>query len=64
MHLVNIQCDNAPERALHLTGEEEEDLVLERSFYTGTTPTNIQHVKNECCFVAIITLYKYKLIKK
>ena len=26
MHLVNIQCDNAPERALHLTGEEE--LVL------------------------------------
>ena len=25
MHLVNIQCDNAPERALHLTGEEEED---------------------------------------
>ena len=26
MHLVNIQCDNAPERALHLTGEEEESL--------------------------------------
>ena len=25
MHLVNIQCDNAPERALHLTGEEEEE---------------------------------------
>ena len=24
MHLVNIQCDNAPERALHLSGEEEE----------------------------------------
>ena len=24
MHLVNIQCDNVPERALHLTGEEEE----------------------------------------
>ena len=22
MHLVNIQCDNAPERALHFTGEE------------------------------------------
>ena len=21
MHLVNIQCDNTPERALHLTGE-------------------------------------------
>ena len=27
MHLVNIQCDNAPERALHLTGEEEEEEV-------------------------------------
>ena len=26
MHLVNIQCDNAPERALHLTGEEEEEI--------------------------------------
>ena len=26
-HLVNIQCDNASERALHLTGEEEEDKV-------------------------------------
>ena len=26
MHLVNIQCDNAPERALHLTGEEENSL--------------------------------------
>ena len=25
MHLVNIQCDNAPERALYLTGEEEEE---------------------------------------
>ena len=25
MHLVNIQCDYAPERALHLTGEEEEE---------------------------------------
>ena len=23
MHLVNIQRDNAPERVLHLTGEEE-----------------------------------------
>ena len=23
MHLVNVQCDNAPERALHLTGEEK-----------------------------------------
>ena len=29
MHLVNIQCDNAPERALHLTGEEEEDVFGE-----------------------------------
>ena len=26
MRLVNIQCDNAPERALHFTGEEEESL--------------------------------------
>ena len=40
-----------------------DNLVLERSFYTGTTPTNIQHIKTECCFVAIFTLYKYKLIK-
>ena len=23
MHLVNSQCDNVPERALHFTGEEE-----------------------------------------
>ena len=23
MHLVNSQCDNAPERALYLTGEED-----------------------------------------
>ena len=22
MHLVNIQCDNAPERALHFMGKE------------------------------------------
>ena len=27
MHLVNIQCDNAPEKALHLTGEEENNYV-------------------------------------
>ena len=27
MHLVNIQCDNAPERALHLTGEEEKKIT-------------------------------------
>ena len=31
MHLVYIQCDNAPERALHLTGEEE------RCLFTGFT---------------------------
>ena len=24
MHLINIQWDNTPERAVHLTGEEEE----------------------------------------
>ena len=30
MQLVKIQCDNAPERALHLTGEEEKENFLFR----------------------------------